>query len=63
MSIKFFQMLLHGFLTPLEKQIIDRRKNTRLTFEIQDVGASCQACQGGITEACPEQKLQWVVRM
>ena len=56
-------MLLHGFLTPLEKQIIDRRKNTRLTFEIQDVGPSCQACQGGITEACPEQKLQWVVRM
>lgn len=63
MSIKFFQMLLHGFLTPPAKQIIDGRKNTRLTSKIWGVGPSHQAYQGGITEACPEQKLQWMVRM
>ena len=63
MSTKFFQMFLCGFLTSPAKQIIDGRKNTRLTSEIRGEGPSHQACQEGITEACPEQKLQWVVRM
>ena len=40
-------MLLHGFLTPPAKQIIDGRKNTRLTSKIWGVGPSHQAYQGG----------------